>query len=191
MLLALKLYEATSDSYYLDMGHRIYRWIWKYLRDPQRNIIMNAWLTEGDGSAQFDPYTYNSGTMIQAGAALYRFTGDKTFLNQALMLCEGTADYFFHYTDDGIPFTDNIPWFDVVLFRGYQNIWEITGETKYADILIKALEHAWKNARDPHGLVCNDWTGRKNEKQKPKWLLDSSCIPEFFVRTAIIKGEIH
>lgn len=190
LVLALKLYEATSDPYYLHTGLRFYKWIWKYLRDPQRDIIMNSWLTEGDGRAQFDPYTYNSGTMIQAGAALYRFTGDKEFLDQAVMLCEGSSKFFFHYTEDGIPFTYNIPWFDVVLFRGYQDVWEITGETKYADILIKALDHAWANARDPHGLVCNDWTGRRDQMQKPKWLLDSSCIPEFMIRTAMIRGEI-
>lgn len=191
LVLALKLYEATEDIYYLEIGKRFYHWIWKYLRDPERNIIMNSWLTAGEGRAQFDPYTYNSGTMIQAGAALYRYTGDRKYLDQALMLCEGSAGFFFHYTEDGIPFTYNIPWFDVVLFRGYQDIWSITGETKYADILIKALDYAWENARDPHGLVCNDWTGKKNEMQKPKWLLDSSCIPEFLIRTAIIKGELN
>ena len=191
LVLALKLYEATSDVYYLETGKRFYKWIWKYLRDPERNIIMNSWLTAGEGRAQFDPYTYNSGTMIQAAAALYRFTGNEEYLKQGLMLCEGTAEFFFHYTDDGIPYTYNIPWFDVVLFRGYQDVWALTGETKYADILIKALDYAWENAKDPNGLVCNDWTGRRNEMKKPKWLLDSSCIPEFLIRTAVIKGEIN
>ena len=191
LVLAMKLYEATSDVYYLETGKRFYSWIWKYLRDPDRNIIMNSWLTAGEGRAQFDPYTYNSGTMIQAAVALYRFTGNEEYLKQAIMLCEGTAEFFFHYTEDGIPFTYNIPWFDVVLFRGYQDVWSITGDTKYADILIKALDHAWANAKDPNGLVCNDWTGRKDEMKKPKWLLDSSCIPEFLIRTAIIKGEIN
>ena len=190
LVLAVKLYEATSDVYYLENAKRFYSWIWKWLRDPERNIIMNSWLTADGGRAQFDPYTYNSGTMIQAGAALYRFTGEQKYLDEALMLCDGTAMFFFHYTDDGIPFTYNIPWFDVVLFRGYQDVWAITGDTQYVDILIKALDHAWEHARDPHGLVCNDWTGRRNQMQKPKWLLDSSCIPEFLIRTAEIKGEV-
>ena len=190
LVLAVKLYEATSDVYYLENAKRFYSWIWKWLRDPERNIIMNSWLTADGGRAQFDPYTYNSGTMIQAGAALYRFTGEQKYLDEALMLCDGTAKFFFHYTDDGIPFTYNIPWFYVVLFRGYQDVGAITGDTQYVDILIKALDHAWEHARDPHGLVCNDWTGRRNQMQKPKWLLDSSCIPEFLIRTAEIKGEV-
>ena len=75
--------------------------------------------------------------------------------------------------------------------RGYQDVWEVTGESKYADILIRALDWAWEKARDDNGLVANDWTGRKDETKKPKWLLDSSCIPEFFIRAAIIRGEIN
>lgn len=189
MVLALKLYDATGDGYYLETGKRFYNWIWKYLRNTEHDIIMNSWITEGDGHAQFDPYTYNSGTFIQAAAALYRITGEQHYLDEALTICEGTSEFFFHYTEDGIPFTYNIPWFDVVLFRGYQAVWEITGDSSYADILIKALDYAWDNARDPNGLVCNDWTGRRDQSRKPKWLLDSSCIPEFLIRTAVIKGE--
>lgn len=191
MVLALKLYEATGDVYYLETGKRFYRWIWKYLHDDKTDIIVNSWITEGEGHAQFDPYTYNSGTFIQSAVALYRFTGEKKYLDDALTVCEGSSKYFFHYTEDGIPFTYNIPWFDVVLMRGYQDVWEVTGESKYADILIRALDWAWENARDDNGLVANDWTGRTDETKKPKWLLDSSCIPEFFIRAAIIRGEIN
>lgn len=189
MVLALKLYDATGDAYYLETGRRFYGWIWKYLRNTEHDIIMNSWITEGAGHAQFDPYTYNSGTFIQAAAALYRITGEQRYLDDALTICKGTSEFFFHYTEEGIPFTYNIPWFDVVLFRGYQAVWEITGDSSYADILIKALDYAWENARDPNGLVCNDWTGRRDQSRKPKWLLDSSCIPEFLIRTAVIKGE--
>lgn len=190
MVLSLKLYEATGDEYYLETGKRFYRWIRRTLLDPNTGIIMNAWLTDGEGRAQFDPYTYNTGTSIQAAAYLYKVTGEQSYLDEALKLCEDSSKYFFHYTDNGIPYTDNIPWFDVVLFRGYQAVWEITRDTKYVDIVLKALDYAWDNARDAAGLVCNDWTGRKDETKKPKWLLDSSCITEFLVRAAIIKGEI-
>jgi len=190
LVLAMKLYKETQDEYYLETGRRIYNWMQKYLHDPATDIIMNSWLTEGEGRAQFDPYTYNTGTVVQAAVSLYKFTGDQKYLDDAIVLCEGSSKYFFHYTENGIPFTYNIPWFDVVLFRGYQDVWEVTGDSKYADILITALDYAWDNARDPQGLIGRDWTARGDETKKPKWLLDSSCIPEFMVRTAIIKGEI-
>lgn len=190
LVLASKLYEATGDEYYLENTRRIYNWMWKWLRDPQTDIIMNSWLTEGEGRAQFDPYTYNTGTVVQGAVALYRFTGEQEYLDQAVQLCEGSSKFFFHYTDDGIPYTYNIPWFDVVLFRGYQAVWEVTGDRTYADIFIKSLDNAWEKSRDANGLVAKDWTGRKDMTKKPKWLLDSSCIPEFMIRTAIINGEI-
>ena len=106
-----------------------------------------------------------------------------------MRFCKGPAEYFFHYTDEGIPYTDSIPWFDVVLFRGYQAVWEITGDTQYVDLFIKALDYAWDNARDANGLIGSDWTGKVG-KNEPKWLLDASCIAEFMIRTAMIKGEI-
>lgn len=190
LVLAVKLYKETQDVYYLETAKRIYNWMQKYLHDPKTDIIMNSWLTAGEGRAQFDPYTYNTGTVVQGAVALYRFTGEQKYLDDAIVLCDGSSKFFFHYTDNGIPFTFNIPWFDVVLFRGYQDVWEVTGDSKYADILITALDYAWENVRDAQGLIGKDWTGRRNEIRKPKWLLDASCIPEFCVRTAIIKGEI-
>ena len=56
------------------------------------------------------------------------------------------------------------------------------------DLFIKALDYAWDNARDANGLIGSDWTGKVG-KNGPKWLLDASCIAEFMIRTAMIKGE--
>ncbi len=190
MVLALKIYEATKDEYYLHTGLKFYNWINKYILDKDRGVVWNSWWTAGEGSIHHDLYTYNTGTLLQAAVALYRFTGDESYLKHAEFLAEGSHEVFFHYTEDGIPFTYNIPWFDLVLFRGYHELYNVNGDTKYVDTMIKALEYAWENARDQKGLVCNDWTGRRDEDRKPKWLLDSSCIPEFYVRIAQIKGEI-
>ena len=45
MVLALKLYEATKDEYYLEVGKKFYHWIDKYLKDPERGVVWNSWLT--------------------------------------------------------------------------------------------------------------------------------------------------
>lgn len=189
VVLSAKLYEATGDPYYLETTRSIYDWMMKYLLIPETYIIANSWLCRRDGGVREDkPYTYNTGTVIQAAVSLYRATGDSKYLDDAKKLCQGSADFFFHYTEDGIPYTYNIPWFDVVLFRGYQDYFNVTGDRSYADILIKALDYAWDNARDPMGFVCNDWTGRRDESRKPKWLLDSSCIIEFMARTSVMNN---
>ena len=56
--------------------------------------------------------------------------------------------------------------------------------------MIKGLDYAWDHARDQAGLMYHDWTGRTDEKRRPKWLLDASCVPEYYARVAMIKGEV-
>ena len=190
MVLALKLYEATGDEYYLETGRKFYDWMDRYLKDPERGVVYNSWLTAGEGSIHPDLYTYNTGTLLQAAVYLYRFTGEQAYLDNAQFLAEGSMKVFFRYTDDGIPYGHDIPWFRLVLFRGYHELYKVTGDPEYVDVIIKALDYAWDNARDVSGLYYNDWTGRKDESRQPKWLLDVSCIPEYYARVAMIRGEV-
>lgn len=43
MLLALNLYGATGDPYYLTAGRRFYDWMEAYLHDPELDIVWNSW----------------------------------------------------------------------------------------------------------------------------------------------------
>lgn len=190
MVLALKLYEATGDTYYLETGRKFYEWFDKYLKDPERGVVYNSWLTAGEGSIHPDLYTYNTGTLLQAAVFLYRFTGEQAYLDNANFLAEGSMKEFFRYTEDGIPYGHDLPWFRLVLFRGYHELYNVTGDPKYVDVVIKALDYAWDNARDVSGLYYHDWTGRTDESRQPKWLLDASCIPEYYARVAMIRGEV-
>ena len=189
MVLALKLYEATGDSYYLETGKKFYFWMDKYLKDPERGIVWNSWLTK-EGKIHPDLYTYNTGTLLQAAVSLYRATGEQSYLDNVNFLAEGSYSFFVKRTDEGTPYINDLPWFNLVLFRGYHELFNVTGDRKYVDAIIEGLDYAWEHARDNSGLFYHDWTGRSDEKLKPKWLLDASCIPEFYARAAMIKGEI-
>lgn len=189
LVLALKLYEATGDTYYLDLSKKFYNWMDKYLKDTERGVVWNS-LSTVTGDIIPDLYTYNTGTLLQAAVALYKITGDKSYLQEAEFLAEGSYNVFFKYTDEGIPYISDLPWFNLVLFRGYHDLYNVTQNSKYVDTMIKGLDYALENALDQAGLVYHDWTGRTDEHNKPKWLLDTSCIPEFLIRVAMIKGEI-
>lgn len=190
LVLALKLYEATQDVYYLEVGKRFYNWIDKYLKNPELGIVYNSWSTT---AACVDPvyYTYNTGTLLQAAVALYRFTNEQAYLDDANFLAEGSFKHFVKFTEEGIPYIQDDPWFCLVLFRGYDDLYRVTGDSKYIDATIKGIEYAWDHARDHAGLFYHDWTGRTDESKKPKWLLDSSCIPEYYARIALLKGEVN
>ncbi len=188
MVLALKLYEATGDNYYLETGKKFYHWIDKYLKDPDRNVVWNSWSTTKEAIVP-DLYTYNTGTLLQAAVALYRATNDQTYLDNAKALAEGSYNVFVKTMDDGTPYIADLPWFNLVLFRGYHDLYNETGDSKYVDAIISSLDYAMQHATDTAGLIYHDWTGSTDESRKPKWLLDAACIPEFLARAAIIKGE--
>lgn len=188
-VLALKLYQATHEIEYLKEGLLFYNWMLSYLEDQNRHIIWNSFLTE---NAKIDSslYTYNTGTMIQSSARLYSITGDEKYLLKAKQLAQGSMAYFQKRMTNGVPYIDDLPWFIVVLFRGYQELYQIDHNSEYVDFIIKSADWAWENARDDAGLVYKDWTGRTDERILPKWLLDESCMIELYARIAVVKNEI-
>jgi len=193
-VLALKLYQSTGEKEYLQYAVKSYDWMLETLRDEALDIIWNSLLipdgtTTGRKGAEVQQhaYTYNTGIMIQSAVRLYKVTGDRHYLEDAQALAEGSYKYYFDYTEDRIPYVKDIPWFTLVLFRGYQELYEIDQNPKYIDAVIERADWAWVHARDEEGLPYADWTGQKEEDKKPKWLLDTSCMAELYARIALIK----
>lgn len=100
--------------------------------------------------------------------SLYKITDSKEYLTEAQSLAEGSYLYFGKKQADGrISILDDT-WFTVVLFRGYQDLYEVDGNSKYVDIIIKNINYAWKNARDNKGLIYSNWNAEKDESKTPK-----------------------
>ena len=187
-VLVIKLYQATKDKKYLKESIKYYDWMMNMLEEKELNIIYND-ISTVTGNLRRDFYTYNTGTMIQSSVRMYQITKDKKYLQNAQRLAEGSYNYFVKKMPSGIPYIADLPWFVVVLFRGYQELYEVDNNPKYVDAIIESADWAWKNARDEAGLIYNDWTGRNDEKIQPKWLLDESCMVELYARIAILKGK--
>ena len=190
MLLALNLYGATGDPYYLTAGRRFYDWMDAYLHDPELDIVWNSWLTQPEARLDKAVYSYNTGLLLQGAVALYGYTGDRVYLDNARRLAEGARKFYLPETPDGAAANRDLPWFYLVLLRGYQALYDLDGDPKYVDIFIRWMDWARRNARDAAGLFYNDWSGKKDESATPKWLLDEACIPEYFVRAALIRREV-
>lgn len=187
-VLCLKLYQMTKDKAYLDEGKLFYNWMMSHLEDDSLHIIWNS-LSTVSGLPEKVYYTYNTGTMIQSSVRLYVITGEKRYLENAHRLAEGSYRYFIKKTDKGITYIDDLPWFTLVLFRGYHELYNVDHNPKYINAIISGADWAWENARDESGLIYKDWIGRTDEKKQPKWLLDESCMVELYARIAIIKSE--
>ena len=78
---ALKLYAATGDGRYLEQGKGLYAWTKEHLLDTGDGLYFDNVSLDGNiGRAKF---AYNSGQMVQAGALLYKATGDESYLKDA------------------------------------------------------------------------------------------------------------
>lgn len=186
-VLALKIYEQTKDQYYLDWALKFYNWMHSHLR-AEENIYWNDMKT-ADRSILKTAWTYNTGTMLQAAVSLYKITGSKMYLQEAQSLAEGSYLYFGKKQTDGrVSILDN-PWFTVVLFRGYQDLYAVDQNAKYVDTIIQNVDYAWKNARDDKGLVYSDWNAEKDESKTSKWLLNQAAVIELYARIALIKKQ--
>lgn len=187
-LTALKIYQASKDKYYLEQGKRFYSWMYKTLRDTTTGIITNDVKLDGKQNRTF--WTYNTGSLIEAAVLLYRFTGQKQYLQQAQQLA---ADSYKYYS--GVPHDKNLmlhidlPWFITVLFRGYEALYKIDDNYKYLGAIEHDLNYAWMNSRDKHGLTTHSWLPKQPELNKPKWLLDEACIAELYARLSLIKKK--
>ncbi|GBU06858.1 hydrolase [Bacteroidales bacterium] len=191
-VLAIKLYQACSDTHYLDYGIKSYNWMMDVLRDDSLNIVWNSLITTKNmpqGEVEKHAYTYNTGTMIQSAVRLYKITNEQKYLVDAKTLAAGSAKYYFDNTDMGIPYVKDMPWFVVVLFRAYQELYAIDNNQEYVNLVIELADRAWEKARDPEGFIFSDWTAREDQSKQPKWLLDESCMSELYARIAQVKNE--
>jgi rhamnogalacturonyl hydrolase YesR len=183
-LTALKIYEGSKEPYYLDQGKRFYSWMYNTLRDSN-GIIAND-IKPGN---KLNPifWTYNTGSLIEAAVLLYRFTGEKQYLQQAQQLAADSYKYFTEVPHDkNLTLHIDLPWFVTVLFRGYEALYHVDGNSKYIAAVEKDLNYAWQNTRDQHGYTSHSWTPKPEEIKKPKWLLDEACIAELYTRLSII-----
>jgi uncharacterized protein YyaL (SSP411 family) len=170
VLVALQLYHATGNKAYLDTALLLYNWTKKNILSPENVYYDNMQLP----SRKIDKrtYTYNTGTMLQSSVMLYRITGEREYLKHAQQLAEGSLKKFFiksrfpgHY------------WFNVVLFRGYIDLYKIDDERKFINAMEQDAESIWQNERDNNSLI-----GKKETKE----LLDQAAVMEIFARLAAI-----
>lgn len=80
---------------------------------------------------------------------------------------EGARKFYLPETEDGAAANRDLPWFYLVLLRGYQALYDLDGDPKYVDIFIRWMDWARRNARDAAGLFYNDWSGKKDERPHP------------------------
>lgn len=185
---ALKLFQATQNSLYLNKGKQLYNWTKTHLQDPADYLYFDNITLDGKiGKAKF---AYNSGQMMQSASLLYQFTGKKEYLADAQNIAKGCHNYFFmNYTPQHTGTFKMIKkgdiWFTAVMLRGFIELYLLDHDKTYLNSFNQSLDYAWKHARDEKGLFNTDFTGESQDNRK--WLLTQAAMVEMYARLAAIK----
>ena len=188
LLVALKLYQATKDPYYLTWGTKFYNWMHDNLRNDDGLYYNDKKVADGKINPTY--WTYNSGAVLEASVMLYGFTNDGKYLTEAQLMAKNIYQHFHDAKhDEHLNMQIDLPWFVAVLFRGYEALYKVDKDPTYINSIHHDLDYAWQNTRDQYGFLTHSWTTNPDEIKKPKWLLDEACIAELYGRLATLEKK--
>ncbi|WP_462267197.1 glycoside hydrolase family 76 protein [Mucilaginibacter sp.] len=167
ILVALQLYTITKQPAYLNNALALYKWTNRYLQAPEGIYYDNIKVPSMKIGRAF--YTYNTGTMLQANALLYRITKNKLYLTEAQRIAKaGKARFFVNGRLPGGEY-----WFNAVMLRGYEELYNIDHNREWIDFYIADGDAIWNKERSEQDLVS----------AKPlKRLIDQAAMMEIYAR---------
>ncbi|NIJ53193.1 glycoside hydrolase family 76 protein [Dyadobacter arcticus] len=172
ILIALQLYKITKEKKYHTTAIQLYDWTKKHLRSPEGIYYDSVKIP--DLKIDSARYTYNTGTMLQSNVLLYSLTGEKQYLDEAILMAEASKKYF--YKNSRLP---GNYWFNVVLLRGFEELYKVDSTAGDFQIFFDDAERIWKEEKDPTGLLGN----------KPvKSLIDQAAMLEMYGRLEELKA---
>lgn len=166
IILAGRLYRHFGKDKDLAIAKRLYSWIQLTLLDPETGLVWDGINRKGDGQIDKDwMFTYNQGVYVGAALELYRITGDRAYLDDAVR----TADAVIQsksITPDGILKSENQG--DGGLFKGIlirylailaeENDIPLSKRHAFKDFIQHNASHAVRHALiRPEMLIGPDW----------------------------------
>ena len=141
----------TKEAY-LAKGKEIYEWAVKNLVDSNTGEVAET--KHGDGNPAWSDHVYNQATFIGASLLLYKATGEKTYLDNAIL----GADYTMNTmsgTYDLLPFESGVEQgIYTAIFAEYMAMLvNDCGQTQYVPFLKRNINYGWAN-RDRTRNLC-------------------------------------
>ena len=141
-----------TKEVYLAKGKEIYEWAVKNLVDSNTGEVADS--KHGEGNPAWSDHVYNQATFIGASLLLYKATGEKTYLDNAIL----GADYTMNTmsgTYDLLPFESGVEQgIYTAIFAEYMAMLvNDCGQTQYVPFLKRNINYGWAN-RDRTRNLC-------------------------------------
>jgi hypothetical protein len=185
-VLALQLYQATSDAAYLEWGQKILDWV-ALFKSPDSGVYWDN--RSKTGSIDRATYTYNTGTLIHAYALMVQITHEAKYWQEGQALALASGDHFAtSRPSDPVRLFPATPWFNAVLLRGYLALARIdpASQQPWLEAIHQHLDYAWDHARGSDGLFSPDPSGRSGREDPHRWLLDQAGMVELYALMAAV-----
>lgn len=173
--LATHLYLITHQQSYLDWGIKLFRWNQQCL-EASPGLYWNA--IGYDGTIDHTFWSYNSGAMIGAATLLYRATGQRSYLSDAVAEAAGAMAY---WTADNRLY-DQPAVFNAYLFNNLLLLDSQTHSLAYLNEIRTYAEDIYANNRDPQTGLFHFGPGGGGSPQPsvPAQTLEQSAVVQIF-----------
>ena len=168
---ALALAEHGSRSYYVDWARRIVDWTTRTLKAPDDLFWDNINL---EGRIEKTQWTYNTALMLRANLGLYRFTGDRAYLDEAKRQARASEEKLVNprtgaFRDEAL--------FSHLLVEAFLDLYETTGEKYLLDRARANADFAWKHVRDnSDGGFWTKWDIVPDRREERKTLIANAGV---------------
>lgn len=178
--------DATEKQDVLETAKKLYAWLRNNLYDASTKCYWND--KNASGAINYTIWTYNTGMMIQNGIRLYKITGDKKYLDEAIASATGAYDYFVKLRNGVLSYPDYDPWFNTKLLRAYIDLapYFQAAET-YINAYFNFINNGYDKARTNEKFFYEDWTGASPKRYYS--LLMQAAVIESYGAIALYKKE--
>lgn len=171
---AMTLFEATGDSTYYHKGLEIYAWSRNNLFDKESGRVADS--RHGKGEPAWKMHVYNQATCIGAAVMLYKHSGNKAYLDDAVLAADYTKkrmsnNKYLHF-ENGIE--QGI--YHAIFAQYIIRLIEDGGQRQYLSWLRKNINAGWKNRLKPLNITYKDY-GNAAPKIEKIESYDASGIP--------------
>ncbi len=142
---AMTLYNATDKKEYFDKAVEIYVWARNVLFDTERGRIADHKNDRGK-HPDWKAHLYNQATFIGAGVMLYKKTGDKRYLDDAILATNYVKDSMCD--ENGLlPYENGIEQgiYCAIFAQYIIRLIEDCGQKQYLGWMYDNINAAWKN----------------------------------------------
>lgn len=180
---ALRLYQITHKSAYLEIGKRLTVWMNAHLQDKDGLFFDNVRL---DGRLEKTKWSYNSALMIRANCLLYELTKDKSYLNEAERIARAAESHWIHPDTGGI--ADGAA-FAHLLLESFLYLYEQDADPHWLKAAQRAVLYVHDHVRDAQGKYGEQWAMPQTDKLRKVSLLSQASAARAFLMTGLFTKQ--